>query len=242
MWLSLALLHALLLSCATQASAHYAYDGGYDVLRVGEVRYNDTVTFPASAVTEVRRRYVLTGLERGRRYVIHLSYLGSPSMEYRLHVGLLQRSVIEAATREEAAPAAPGRLKLADVAMLQVRTHADNLRFDYIDGDGDVDNADTAAGDLVPVLEVRGKRTAFPAQPGRWRTFSYNLRVEAMGTTTGLSRLVVWHVVLVLTSVVVVVLLVPKLLAAIAGDAPVQTRRRRDFLLFFLNKNDEVRQ
>ncbi|EKF26971.1 hypothetical protein MOQ_009320 [Trypanosoma cruzi marinkellei] len=244
MWLIVAVIFTVLLPGCAEASAHYTYDGEYDVLRVGEVRFNDTMTFPASMGTEVRRRYVLTGVELGTRYLVHLSYLGSPSIEYRIHVGRVHRSAIKGKIWP-AKEFTPGQRKLADVIMLHFRTHGDELFFDYIDGDGDVDNGDTEYGnkndDLV-VLEIRGTRNAFPVQPDKWRKFSYNLRVEAMGSGNAINRLIMWHAVLIITAVAVVVMLVPRFITNfIACGSPMPTRPRHDFLIFLVNKRTKTK-
>ncbi|ESS63749.1 hypothetical protein TcG_06698 [Trypanosoma cruzi] len=244
MWLIIVVILTAVLPGCAEASAHYMYDGEYDVLRVGEVRFNDTMAFPASMATEVRRRYVLTGVELGTRYLVHLSHLGSPSIEYRIHVGRVHRSAIKGKIWP-AKELAPGRRKLADVIMLHFKTHVDELLFDYIDGDGDVDNGDTEYGvkndDLV-VLEIRGTRNAFPVQPDKWRKFSYNLRVEAIGSGSGINRLIMWHAMLVIAAVAVVVVLVPRLIGnTIACDAPMPTRPRYDFLIFLVNKRTKTK-
>lgn len=230
-WLVLVIGHS-------QAFVSHIYDGGHDELKVGQVRFNDTIMFPADLRIQVRRRYILTGVGRGMRYLLHLSYLGSPAVKYTMHVRRLHRSLLEHESELGTGPS-PGQRRLADVVMLHMETGADRLHFAYIDGDGDVDNGggsvDEADGDYVPVLELHGMRDAFPVQPERWRVFFYNLRLEAIGSGKGINRLLLWHSVFVTISVVAALLLVPTLIAAIAGDAPRHLQPRCDLLICLID-------
>ncbi|KEG09614.1 hypothetical protein DQ04_04951090 [Trypanosoma grayi] len=240
MRLILCLFYALLLSGVTQASAPYIYDGGFGMLIVGSHHLNETMHFPEDMATEVRRQYALVGVRRGRRYIIHMSYLGSPSIQYSIHVSRLPRPVVEQQVLgigKQHEEHIPGRRQLSDVAGLTFDARLEEPLFAYVDGEGTVDNGyvDAALDDYVPVVEVRGKRNAFPARPERWRRFSYNIRVDMVGDGEGLDRVVAAHVAIVIAMIAGALLFVPRLITAIAGNAPTP-RPRRDFILFLLER------
>ncbi|ORC89260.1 uncharacterized protein TM35_000132640 [Trypanosoma theileri] len=244
------LVFAVFFSEVSQASTPYIYDGGFEFLRVGEMRFNETMEFPSDMLTEVRRRYILAGLQRDRRYLVHLSFLGSPSIDYRIHVGHQHRSLVEMhqeqAKEETVETYHPqGQRKLADVNMLHFRTHIDDLGFDFIGGDGAVDIGDMDIkeigvgeknndNDYIPLLEIRGRRNAFPPHPEMWEIFSYNLRIDAIGNFEGVTLTVIAHFIMIVVSVISSTLLVSRLITLIAGDAP-KPQARRDFLIFFWN-------
>ncbi|KAH9593409.1 hypothetical protein LSM04_003769 [Trypanosoma melophagium] len=261
--LLLCLAFAALLSGDSQAATPYIYEGGFEVLKVGEMRFNETMEFPSNILTEVRRRYILTGLQRDRRYLVHLSFLGSPSIDYKIHVGRLHRSLVEMQEQQRKEEGEEtynpmgqrfteqGQRKLADVNMLHFRTYTDELGFDFIDGDGAVDIGfeDTKEIEVdgkhddngyISLLEIRGRRNAFPTHPEKWQVFLYNLRIDAIGNFEGVNLTVIAYFVLIVLSVITSTLFVSRLVSLIAGDVP-RPQRRLDFLIFFWDLKEKMK-
>lgn len=212
----------------------FMYADSVPALAPGEVRRNEAMRFPLTLETEVRQRYVLTNMQRDVYYIAHLSYLGSPSIMYNLHLTRLPRATVGELQQKN--QAGPGQRHLSDVNRMYVKARKDVLLFDFLGGEGEVDNGDhDPANDdsFVPVLEVRGYRNGFPHEPEKWKDFRYNIRLDVVGRADGLTMAIMWNVITVIVmGVFVIGFVAPWVISTAAGDTTNQ-RSRRDFLIFF---------
>ncbi|KAG8342838.1 hypothetical protein TRVL_06332 [Trypanosoma vivax] len=206
----------------------FVYTDSLPTLRVGQARYNETMYFPSSMEVQLRQRYVLKGIEKGRYHIVHLSYLGSPSIIYNLYLTHLPRAMVEQGLRQNGvrASSVPGQHQLSDVNRMYVRSHEDGLDFDFVAGEGEVDRGIAHHDDAerVPVLEVRGQRNGYPFEPEKWRSFRYNIRVDVVGQSRGLTKTIVVHIAtLAVISTVAVRAIVPWLI----NNVDMSTRKRQ---------------
>lgn len=195
------------------------YRGEYALLRPGHQRVNDTVLNPALAGTAfaenaiahhgaaLSRRYLLDGMERGRRYMLRLSYLGSPSVGYRVLLYQIRQSAlqkrlaageVEEEEEEDAAPATTTTTTTvksayvpADTEIRMLAMHATNpMEFDHEEEVWyDVETTASHHGDaedgtdvdpFLPVVEIRPFVLAICSNPMRFAYVGYNLQLNPL--------------------------------------------------------------
>lgn len=218
----------------TDAKAHVAEgrtsgDAGhtpqYLSLFPGEHLLNQSVAYPLyhsrATATTARpfQRYSLRGLREGRRYMVILSFTGSPSVQYSLQLFLVRRSAVER-LREPAAPA----VRPMDTEIRVLLMHGrDALQFDYSEDVWYDDELLTRPGGddddyFVPVLQVEAAALAWTHTPERFPMAYYNIHLEEMV----MNRVPVMVFPIVLAAAVTVlggglVLLYPLLKAVVGG-------------------------
>ncbi|KAK7197686.1 hypothetical protein NESM_000720400 [Novymonas esmeraldas] len=148
------------------------------------------------AAVPARQRYVLNGLKPGRRYMVRLSFLGSPSVGFDLVLYHVRRSLTET-TGAGGAPGAAvhgwAAAEPQDTELLVFATSSDDATAFSAEEEVWVDEGDAgdvrrvvrggptdAAGPHVAVVEVRPRALSTPADPYRVPLVRFNVELDPL--------------------------------------------------------------